>query len=156
MLADASDVTALGLHKLDALTVLDGWLQSPVVKAPACPNTRSGVVSPLPGVAVVASGLMYSNTRLLVASATKRLLLASTATPFGLHRLVELAATQLCVDVPVRPKTTAAAPPTQGKVLPHAANGALNSNTLLLDASETYILPLPTTATPIGPFIELR
>ena len=35
MLPLASDATPSGLHRLEALTVLDGWLQSVVVKAPA-------------------------------------------------------------------------------------------------------------------------
>ena len=95
MLPVASAVTALGPHRLDALTVLEGWLQSPVTNALAWPNTISAVLSPLPGVAVTVRGLIYPITRLLLASATKRLSLGSRPIPFGLHRVVALGATQL-------------------------------------------------------------
>src|SRR5271154_6570848 len=81
----------------------------------------------------------------------KTLLLVSTPMPFGLHKVVALGVpAQLPVLVPVRPNTSEAEPPTHGKVFAHGTKGVLNSNARLLPASDTYRLPLLSTATPVG------
>src|SRR5271154_2760361 len=132
MFLEASAATAFGRHRVVALSVLDGPLHVVVAKVGEVPwpNTRSAVLS--------VSGLVYSSTRLSPKSATYRSPVESIATPFGVHRVVALAVpAQLWVEVPVKPNTSAAGPPTHGKVFAHAVNGALNSSTRLLLLSET-------------------
>src|ERR1700691_3170934 len=123
MLPLAPAATALGPHKLHALTVLDGWVPSPVLKDALvpCPHTMLAVLE--------LSGVKYPPTRWAPVTATNSSSVGSSATPLGAHKLVELGVTQLCVDDPVRPNSFAAAPPTHGNVLAQAANGALNSST---------------------------
>ena len=48
----------------------DSLAHDEVVKLPAWPHTSSAVVSPLPAIAVTASGVLNSRTRLLLESAT--------------------------------------------------------------------------------------
>src|SRR5208282_1543890 len=96
MLFAASTATPSGLQRVSALVFPLAPSQLAAVKSPPWPNTRSAVVSPDdPGVPDVpppgANGLSYSSTRLLPLSATYRLPEASTATPYGSHRLLALA-----------------------------------------------------------------
>src|SRR3984957_9242771 len=70
-LPDASTPTARGLHTKFALTavLLLHFRSAKSVPAEPWPNTRSAVVSPLPGTIVVVRGVLNSTTRLFAASA---------------------------------------------------------------------------------------
>src|SRR5581483_815268 len=88
-----SSASAAGPHRLSGPIPLTSpaicpLLQALVVKLRFCPNTSSASVSPAPlSPLVELSGVLYSSTRLLPVSATKRLAAASSATARGSHRL---------------------------------------------------------------------
>src|SRR5271169_2570306 len=69
-LSDPSTATPRGPLRL--VPLIPPLLLALTVKAvplAPCPNTMSAVMSPLPAVALAVSGVMYSNTRLLLKSA---------------------------------------------------------------------------------------
>src|SRR5258708_23584085 len=65
--------------------------QLPTDVSVGTPKTRSAIASPLPGVAVVVSGVLNSSTRLLPSSATKKLFEPSNESCWGKHRPLALA-----------------------------------------------------------------
>jgi hypothetical protein len=76
-----SNATPEGLQRLSALPLNPSKSHALEMKSPPCPKTRLAAPS-------LESGGVYSSTRLLPASATKRSPLVSTFAALGKHRLV--------------------------------------------------------------------